>query len=297
MNLDPLIYCAYRLGGEIAPRLPSRFGYRLAEGVGSLVFRRAASRRVVEDNVSHIIGQPPDSPQVQTIARQIFRNQAKNYFDLLRLSSLTPQAISGQAREITGLEHLDRALARGRGVVLVSAHFGNFDLAGQVLALRGYRVTGVAEHLRPERLFRYICRLRQSHGLRYVPIDRWLRPVFRALAANEIVALAIDRNVTDPGRLVEFFGQPARLPDGYLRLALRTRAALILGFCLRLGDDSFRIIIEPELELERTGDADRDIESNMRRALDVFRGHLSRHPEQWVFFQPVWLPKGPATEP
>jgi len=289
MDLGQVSYYTYRLGGALAPRIPPRLGYRLASQVGDVLFRLSPQRATVAENVAHVTGLPPSSGPVQRIARQVFRNQAKNYFDLFRVSALSPEGIQATIHEVHGLEHIDRALARGRGVVLATAHFGNVDLAGQMLALRGYRVTALAEHLKPERLFQYVRAQRESHGLSFLPIDGSLRPVFRALRANELVGLAIDRNVTDEGRLVDFLGCPARLPDGYLKLALHTGAALILCFSRRLPDNTFVITVEPEITLERTGNAEHDIEQSMPRALSVFATYLRRYPDQWVYFQPVWV--------
>lgn len=289
MDWGQISYYTYRLGGALAPRIPPRLGYRFAGQLGAVLFRRSPARATVEGNVAHIVGLPARSARVQQTARQIFSNQAKNYFDLLRVAALSPQQLVATTHEMRGFEHLDAALARGHGVVLATAHFGNVDLTAQVLALCNYRVTGIAEHLKPERLFQYVRAQRESHGINFLPINGSLRPVFRALRANEIVASAIDRNVTDEGRLVEFFGQPARLPDGYIKLALHTGAALILCFARRLADDTFVITVEPEIELERTENQEHDILASMPQVLSVFATYLSRYPDQWVYFQPIWV--------
>jgi len=295
MDRGELGYYTYRLGGALAPRIPPRLGYWLAERFGAVLFRVSPGRAIVQENIAHVVGLAPGSERVQHIARQVFCNQAKNYYDLFRVAALTPQQVRASVREIRGLEHIDRALARGRGLVLATAHFGNFDLAGQVLALHGYRVTAPAEHLRPERLFQYVRAQRESHGLRFIPINGSLRPVFRALHANEIVGLALDRNVTDEGRLVEFLGSPARLPDGYLKLALHTGAGLILCFARRLPDNRFVITVEPEIALPRTGRHEDDIATAMPQVLSIFARYLRSYPDQWVYFQPVWVtPSGPG---
>lgn len=296
MDQDAASYCLYRLAGAVVPCVPPALGYWTVAKLGALAYRSSPLRSNVEDNVSHIVGEPIGSRRVRSIARQIYCNQAKNYYDLLRVPSLTADDIKRAVREIRDLEHLDRALSRGKGVVLVSGHYGNFDLAGQILAVLGYRVMAIAEHLKPERLFEYVRRTRESHGLRFIPIDGSLRTVFRALRANEIVASALDRNVTDAGRLVRFFGRSARLPDGYLKLALRTQAALIVAFCRRLPDNSVLITIEPEVELQRTGQLEQDVVANLPKVLAIFERYLSRHPEQWVYFQRVWVPAKPAPE-
>ncbi len=297
MGWEDLSYYAFRLAGALAPHIPPRLAYRLAGPLGTVIYRLSPLRCNVEDNVSHVLGEPIGSPHVQRIARRIFANQCRNYFDLLRVSGLSAAYVRKAVRQLSGVEHVDHALSRGHGLVLVSAHAGNIDLAGQILAVLGYRVTAVAEHLRPERLFDYVRRARESHGLTFIPSDGSLRPVFRALRANEIVGLALDRNVSAAGRLVDFFGRPARLPDGYLSLALRTQAALVLAFCRRRPDNTFSIEIEPEVELARSGDLERDIATNMPRALALFEGYLRRNPDQWVLFQRVWEPSQPDAAP
>ncbi len=302
MQVDSLSYYLYRLVGALAPHISPPSGYALAEHFGSILYRLSPLRHNVEDNVSHVLGAPVGSPEVRKVARQIFRNQSKNYFDLLRVSRLTPDDIRRSVTEMAGTEHLDAALARGHGVVVAGAHVGNVDVAAQVLALRGYKVMGLAEHLKPERLFQYLRRARESHGLTFIPIDCSLRPAFRALRANEIVGTALDRNVTDGGRLVPFFGQPARLPDGYLKLVLHTGAALVVAFGCRLPGETFAVRVYPEVQLERTGDLEHDVAANMPRVLPFFEAYLKRYPEQWVLFQPVWVaplpvPAGDASAP
>ncbi|MCL6429243.1 MAG: hypothetical protein K6V36_00100 [Anaerolineae bacterium] len=297
MVWDGLTYYLFRAAGALAPHIPASVGYRLAGRLGTLVYRVSPLRCHVEDNISHVLGEPSGSPRVREIARRIYGNQVKNYFDLLRVPALDEEDIRTSVRTLVGLEHLDAALARGRGVVLTSAHFGNFDLAGQILALRGYRVIAIAEHLRPERLFEYVRRARESHGLSFIPIDSWLRPVFRALHSNAIVGSALDRNVTDAGRVVDFLGRPARVPDGYARLALRTGAGLVVAFCRRSPDNAFHIVVEPEILIEHTSDPERDVENAVHNVLSIFARYVSRYPDQWVYFQPLWLPDGNVSSP
>lgn len=283
-----LNYYLYRLAGALAPRVSPQLGYALAERIGAVLYPLSPLRHNVEANTSHVLGAPMASPRVQQIARRVYINQCKNYFDLFRLPALSLEGIAGLVT-ISGVRHLDRALSRGSGVVLAGAHVGNVDVAGQILGIRGYKVTALAEHLRPERLFQYVRRTRESHGLTFIPIDGSLRPVFRALRANEIVGSAIDRDVTDAGREVLFFGEPARLPDGYLKLALRTRASLVVAFSRRLPDETFTVTVHPEVELERTGELEHDIAAGMPKVLSLLSAYLSSYPEQWVYFQPMWV--------
>jgi lauroyl/myristoyl acyltransferase len=283
-----LSYYVYRLLGTLMPLIPPRLGYALFDRLGDLAHDQStASRQNVYDNLRHVLGPYAKPERLEQVARQIFRHQARNYYDLFRVASLSGKEIK-ELVTVHGLDNIDRALRAGKGVIMFTAHFGNLDIAGQMFALEGYPITIVAEHLQPERLYRYISSLRTSKGLKLIPSDEFLRPLYRALRSNEIVGLAADRNLTGTGTLVSFFGAPALLPDGHVRLALRTGAKLLAIFGLRKLDNTFEVFAEPPLELEITGDTERDMASAMAMLVSVVEKYIGQHPEQWVMFQPVW---------
>jgi KDO2-lipid IV(A) lauroyltransferase len=283
-----LSYYVYRLLGAVMPLVPPKLGYALFTRLGDLSHDRSAtSRENVYDNLRHVLGPEADPSRVEKVAREIFRNQARNYYDLFRVPSLSDAQIE-RLVTIHGLEHLDEALAAGKGLIGVTAHFGNLDVVAQAFALRKYPIMVVAEHLQPERLYQYVASLRASKGIKLIPIDSFLRPIFRALRNNELVGLAADRNLIEAGTLIEFFGAPALLPDGHVRLALRTGAKLGTFFSLRRPDNTYEAFVEPPLELENTGDLERDTRAGMAKLVAVLEKYIGQHPEQWVMFQPVW---------
>jgi len=288
MDLALLSYYAYRLFGAVMPRIPPRLGYAFFDWLGKLSYEKGAtSRENVHDNLRHVLGPQVDPACIEEIARQIFQNQARNYYDLFRVASLTAAQIKRLVR-VHGLEYIDQALSAGKGVIVVAAHFGNVDIVMQRFALQGYPITAVAERLKPEKLYRYVASLRASKGIKLIPIDSFLRPLFRALRNNEIVGLAADRNLTETGTLIEFFGAPALLPDGHVRLALRTGARLLLACSLRKPDNTFEAFVEPPLALENTGDLERDIRAGMAKLVAGLEKYIGQYPEQWVMFQPIW---------
>ena len=270
------------------PLVPPTLGYRLFTRIGDLSYEKSTtSRQNVHDNLRHVLGERADPARLAGVAREIFRNQARNYYDLFRVASLSEQQI-GQLVTVRGLEHIDRALSQGKGLIAVTAHFGNLDVVAQAFALHKYPITVVAEQLKPEKLFRYICSLRASKGIQLIPSDSFLRPIFSALRHNGVVGIAADRNLTGTGTEVKLFGAPALLPDGHVQLALRTGAPIGLFFGLRRPDNTFEAFIEPPLDLERTGDQEHDVRSGMAKLAAVLEKYLAQYPEQWVMFQPVW---------
>jgi KDO2-lipid IV(A) lauroyltransferase len=288
LDLGMVSYYAYRFLGAAMPRIPPRVGYALFDRLGKLSYEKSStSRENVHDNLQHVLGPQAQPSRVEEVARQIFRHQARNYYDLFRVASLSGEQIRGLVTT-HGLEHVDQALAAGKGVIMFTAHFGNIDIVMQMFALLEYPMTSVAERLKPEKLYQYVVSLRASKGIQLTPIDTFLRPLFKALRSNEIVGLAADRNLTGTGTVVDFFGAPCLLNDGHVSLALRTGAKLVPAFSLRTADNHFDAYVEPALELERTGDNEKDVRAGMASLAAVLEKWIGRYPEQWVMFQPIW---------
>ena len=283
-----LTYGTYRLLGALTGPLPPAMGYGLGRPVGALVLATSPQlRRILTSNFSHVLGPDASEEQVQSLVRRACANLIKGHYDLFRLSRLSSEEILGMTR-VEGREHLDRALAQGKGVILFSAHFGNVDILIQVPLAFGVPLSTPVEHIQPERLFQYTLRLRTSHGLRMYPTGGPMMGLYRALKRGEVIGLAADRGIDVSTRKVDFFGAPASLPEGPVRLALRTGAALVPGFGLRLSDNSFLARIEPALELPNTGDREADVAAGMEMVVEVLERIISQQPEQWLLAKPVW---------
>jgi lauroyl/myristoyl acyltransferase len=293
MDLSLVSYYAYRLMGAVMPRIPPSLGYALFDRLGKLAYERSTtSRENVHDNLQHVLGPQADPARIEQVARQAFRHQSRNYYDLFRVASLSDDQIRGLVTP-HGLEHVDQALSAGKGVIMVAVHFGNIDIVMQMFALLNYPMTAVAERLKPEKLYQYVASLRGSKGVTLIPIDSFLRPLFKALRNNEIVGLAGDRNLTGTGTVVDFFGAPCLLNDGPVSLALRTGAKLVPAFSLRNPANSFDAYVEPALALEKTGDSVQDVRAGMAKLAAVLEKWIGQYPEQWVMFQPIWrVPHG-----
>ncbi len=288
MSQSLLSYYFYRLLGSLAPRAPRPLGYWLADKIGRLAFyvhRNGAT--TVEENLSHVLGANANGDRIKTTALDVFGNLAKNYFDLFHRHALGQEQANSTVT-VQGLHLVSEALQEGRGLVLASGHFGPFDAAWQIGAILNLTITTPAEHLKPEKLYKYVCSLRASEWIRLLPIDGPLLGLFRALRRGEVVAVAADRDITHSGIVMDFFDAPARLPDGHVQLALRTGAKLLTCFALRQPDNSCLIQIEPPVDLDETGDFTRDVRVNARKVVARLEDWIDRYPDQWLMLHPIW---------
>jgi KDO2-lipid IV(A) lauroyltransferase len=157
-------------------------------------------RRTLEQNMSFLAGDRPVAEQ-RRLARRAFRNFARTAVDLFRLPSISPQELSALF-DIRGLEHVDTALARGRGLVIATAHLGPYELASGCVAALGYPVHGMVENLEPE-VLEALASYRVATGMRIVNMKEGLRGAYRILGQNHILALVADRAIGDARGAIE----------------------------------------------------------------------------------------------
>jgi KDO2-lipid IV(A) lauroyltransferase len=274
-----------RAGQHLAPAVPRGLAYALADRIGDLCFAlNGRGRAAVTSNLTHVLGRPPASGTV----RAVFRHGARNYCDTLLIPSLTAEQLEALVR-LDDWSALDRALAAGRGAIMVGAHLSSVALTGQLVAARGYPVTSVAERVEPPDLNELLLRLRSGGGVRVLALSQQLtRELLATLARNEVVGLVMDRDIAGTGVRVDFFGAPASLPGGAALLALRSGAARLPAAAVRTPDQRFLGRIGPPIELVRGQDLRESVVRSTQVIARALEALIRPHVEQWTVFQPLW---------
>jgi KDO2-lipid IV(A) lauroyltransferase len=267
-----------------AGRVSRRSVEPLARFAGRVTFLASASKReAIAANLRQIYQRPPTRSEV----RAVFEAGALNYWDTFAIPQLSAEELE-QLVDSSGWEHLEQALAAGKGAIVVGAHLGSIGLAAQVVVARGYRATGVVEPVQPPELFDFFNGLRESHGIRLLPVGASAgRELLGALRRNEVLCLITDRDVLGTGPTVDFFGAPTTFADGAAVLSVRTGAPVLAGIAVRQPDGRFRGTIEP-IEFAPTGDARVDVLALTASIAARLQYHVGSHPEQWTVFQRRW---------
>jgi lauroyl/myristoyl acyltransferase len=288
MSRNLALYLALRLASGIVPRLPLELCYRLATFIGNCAYLLLPGpRAAIGANLARVMNLPRESDEVKTKARQAFQNDAKNWIDTLRISTVSDEDIVNSA-EVEGWEHMEAAVRGGKGVIIVAMHLGNFDLVGQYVAIRGGRLTIPVERMQPERLSAFLLELRRSKGINVVPMDQAPREIVKALKAAEIVAIMTDRNVAGRGIRVEFFGAETLLPRAPVSLARHTGAPLLVCGAVRMPGERFLGFVSAPVATVRSDNPARDDQDNLRRLATIMEEYIGRFPEQWLMFTPLW---------
>ena len=263
----------------------------LARAAGLATATAQADRReVIARNLERALGRPLVGAEKQRLVRAAFDSYARYWMESTRATGTSAGALEARM-SIEGLDHIDSALAGGKGGIVALPHLGSWDFGGAWIASIGYPLTVVAEEVKPKALFDWFVEMRADMGLEVVPLGPQAGPaVGRALRENRLVALLSDRDLVGNGVEVDFFGARTRLPAGPATLALRTGAALLPTAIYLRSRGRSHAVIRPPLAVERSGEGLRADVARITQDLAHALEELIRvAPEQWHMFQPNWI--------
>lgn len=244
-------------------------------------------RRIALENLQLAFGGEKSDQEIARLARQVFRNLGCIIFEVAWSTKVDLRQFRRRA-DITGLGNYRRAIARGRGVLMMTAHLGNWELLVFPAAIANHPMSIVYRRLDFKPLDRFFRQFRSRFGARMVRNAHAMRPILRRLRAGDGVAILFDQNVDwYEGAFVAFFGHRACTNTGLALLALHTGAPVLPVFGIRRRG-RFVIDFGPEIPLIRTGDKVKDVEANTRRYNQVLEDFIRRHPDQWMWVHRRW---------
>lgn len=288
--IETATYLLYRFMSWLGPILPTKSGRSAYGSAGRLFYRLASgARATVAANQAQVLGRPVDDPLVQASTREAFALYGRYWFDTFHVLGWSDERVADSFR-FEGVEHVEKGLADGKGVVIALPHTGNWDVGGRAMGLRVAPVVSVAEHLKPERLFELFLEHRRRLGMDIIDLasDHVGRQLTQKLEQNRIVALVADRDLSGGGVEVEMFGRTRRMPAGPALLALSSGAPLLSGPTYTIRDGWVEVLTP--VSIEPTGKRKDDIVALTRALAAAFEQAIAAAPPDWHLFQPGWEP-------
>jgi len=287
---ETAVYWGYRAFERLALSLPEKGGRRMFEALGRASFRWLPNlRRTVAANQARVLGTDPSDERVELATREAFELYARYWFDTFRIWTMPDDEFNARCRML-GLEHVDRALEAGHGLLAVLPHTGNWDAGGHWFGVNGYKIAAVAEELRPRRLYELFVRNREDHGLRVVGLSKdghVGQRLKQLLSENWLIALVADRDLTGRGIEVEMFGGVRKIPAGPALLSLSSGAPILPCPTYTL-EDGWEVRFGEPLEIERTGNVREDVAELTRVMAAHFESDIAAKPTDWHMFQSAW---------
>ena len=301
----------FKLGYTLARLLPRP----VCRGIGSLLglasylfntASRSASYTALRQNLKRVTefnrDAGNDGPAAATdaalerLCQENFRNFGRMLADYFYCTAAQTADIRALLEEWHGIDNLRAALAQGRGVVLITAHLGNWELGGTLLALDGWPINVVTLEEPTGELTRTRDDYRRRLGIRTIAVGEnkfAFVEMIAALRRNEIICMLVDRPYAETGSPVDFFGRETSFSSAPVLLWQHTGAAIIPAFVLQNPGGRYHAFAEPTIALESSADRRESLARNTQRIATAFEKFIRPHPEQWFNYVPIWKNETP----
>lgn len=286
-----LQYWALAAAGWLFRMLPLKASLAAGDCLGSLVNALGVRRGVALENLSRVFPDRPDAWR-RRVARDLYRNLGRNLAELLRFPRMSRCDVLNSV-EFRGLEHFDNALKEGKGALLVTAHFGNWELYGAAIACAGYPISVVVYPQHNRRVDERLNGLRRSKGVEVIYKRDAAREIFRALRQNRFVAVLIDQDAGSEGVFCDFLGHPASTARGPALLAYKAGAPLIPGAIVRKAHGSHLGLIYGIIRPNCSAPVESEIRRVTGELNSIISGYVLEHPDHWYWVHRRWKTRPP----
>ena len=285
---DTLVYWGYNLAWKIIRWIPESSAYRLTDRFSDFIYaRNGKGVNRLRSNYQRVRPEL-DATQLEFLVNAGIRSSMRYWCDTFRFPSWSKERLISTT--ICDNENFLRdPIAEKRGCIVALPHAGNWDHAGAYFCATGIPLTTVAEHLKPEKLFRKFLEYRTAIGMEVLDLNsRSIAVLSQRLRAGKLIALVADRDLSKNGIPVNFFGKGAQMPAGPALLAIQTGADLITAF-VKYEDVGIRIIFEEAIAVPGSGSVPEKAAAMTQIMADRFAKHLAVNTVDWHMMQRIWL--------
>ena len=273
--------------GFCVSRLPRPVTLVIGGWLGALVYYLASQQRELACEHLRCSLMLSNERRVKAIAKQCFENLGKTAVEFMQFPRLDRKRIQ-QYVTFEGTKHVEQALALGKGAIILTGHFGNWELLAASISTTIAPLTPFVRELRSPRLNALVSSYREKAGYATIDRDTGMRHALRCLKRNELLGIVADVDTVVSGVFVDFFGRHAYTPYSPVAIALKTGAAILPTFIIRQPDGSHRAIIEPPLALKQTHAKEKDLVINTQKFTKIIESYIRRYPTQWIWMHRRW---------
>lgn len=286
---DYILYLLTRAEAAFFRLLPLNLSLLIGRRFGDTAYYLIGKRKAVAyRNLRAAFRGKYNPAQSHTIIRKAYQNLAQSYIELLRFPIMGEDYFKKYIT-IEGDEKLKRALKEeGKGVIVLTAHFGNWELSSLAASIEGYKMNVLARWQKFERLNGYLNRMRSFRGANVIFKADAKEQILKVLNNNEVVGILSDQDGGSRGEFVEFFGRLASTPKGVAHFSLKTGAPIFPVFIVRQKGAYHKITVEEDISVLPSGDIAKDIHEVLQRFANALQSYIERYPDQWLWMHKRW---------
>lgn len=271
--------------------LPEKVFIGIFRKLSLLYFRLVTRyRRKIRENLGIAFGTSLDDQEIERITNAVAENVGSHFAETVITTTSKQETVLAKIG-IEGVENLERALSRGKGVVAVGAHLGYFTVLSVKMIREGYPFNMLIRDPDSQEIVKVFRKLQKQQGGHFIPINHWreaLREILRCLRKNEVVCFLSDERKKGSDVEVDFFGRTVLTATGPAVISLKTGAPIVPIFIVRTGEDSHTIFIEPQLHVDRNGTITDTVTTVIAACTNMIERYVRKYPEQWFWFKNRW---------
>ncbi len=273
---------------KLAQLMPGRLADLVAVGLGRIsYFILASRRRIASRNLKRAFEREKNEKEINGIVKDVFINITRTSVEFVRQPVMKRDEIL-QMVTSEGEEYFQQALNQGKGAMLVSGHFGNWEILIGWLSARGYPLDLLVGEQHNQKVNDLFISFRRSFGVGIIRVGVASRHVIKSLRSNRMVAVVSDQHAASGGAVVQFFGRPASTPKGPAAFAAKVGCPIICGCSVRLGYNKHHLIITPPIYSPNSGDTEKDILTMTQKYTSRFEQFIRQNPSQWMWTHRRW---------
>ncbi|MEA3328608.1 MAG: lysophospholipid acyltransferase family protein [Candidatus Omnitrophota bacterium] len=263
--------------------------------IGYFIVFRHRQRTIA--NMKLVYGDQKSLAEIKQMTRQIFRYLSRCGCEIVYFCSRDNiKSAVGLVNSVEGEQYLRQAQKEGKGIIIISAHMGNFMLVGRKLTNMGYKTATIMRQMKDEKLEKLFTKWRNEkmgqHTIPKLPLWKSVRQSLDWLGQGNILAMYIDQR-SGSGVWVDFFGIPTLTATGAAVFALRTGAPVVPLVVVNRNNGFYKLIIEQPVKMDNTGERKKDIETNTARFTKIIEKYVRKYPTQWFWVHNRWKEKRP----
>lgn len=267
--------------------LPRSLALIIGGWLGILAYRFASQQRnIAFEHIQFALG-ISDKNTSKTIIKNCFAHLGKTVVEFMLFPRMNSKQIQKSVR-FKGVQHAENALAEGKGAIILTGHFGNWELLAASISTAISPLTPIVRELRSPRLNTLVSKYREKAGYSTIDRNTGVRQALRCLRNNNLLGIVADVDTSVNGVFVDFFGRAAYTPYSPIAFALKTGAAILPTFIIRQPDGTHQAIIEPPLTLERCDDKEKELVINTQKYTKIIESYIRKYPEQWIWMHKRW---------
>jgi KDO2-lipid IV(A) lauroyltransferase len=293
---DFVLYIGLRVIVSVIRLLPLSIGMLMAKSLAYVIYLfDSKHRKVTDENLRNAYGEDLSDFQRRKIIRLNYQHLASVGVDFIKMPQIVNSSNWQKHFEVEGVEFARKALKEGKGIIFVGGHVGNWEVLGCAFEFFFQPVHSIAKHMKNPFVDRFLTSHRKYGNQEIIFKEKAAREMIKVLKNNECLGILVDQNARKNSIFVDFFGQKAATTRVVATLSLKTGAPIIMVF-LRRSDRRYRfkISLSKPIQIEKTGDLEKDILNLTQRYTTIMESRIREHPHEWMWLHRRWKTRPPS---